>query len=96
MHGFCTITDLLRMFSLTVLLIRSLKEEVPILVLTQALDSDDESVSSSPPPAIVFSPVWLLTLCFYLFYLRHEFFSSLPLFTRLSAAKVPFIQSSVP
>lgn len=33
------------------------KEEVPILVLTQALDSDDESLSSSPPPAIVLSPV---------------------------------------
>ena len=62
MHGLCTITDLLLMFSLTVLLIRSLKEEVPILVLTQALDSDDESLSSSPPPAIVFTPVWLLSL----------------------------------
>lgn len=42
---------------LTVLLIRSFKEGVPILVLTQALDSDDESLSSSPPPAIVLSPV---------------------------------------
>ena len=31
------------MVSLTVLLIRSFKEDVPILVLTQALDSDDES-----------------------------------------------------
>ena len=45
------------MVSLTVLLIRSFKEDVPILVLTQALDSDDESLSSSPPPAIVFTPV---------------------------------------
>jgi len=66
MHGYCTMTHLFLMFLLTVLLIRSFKEEVPILVLTQALDSDDESLSSSPPPAIVLSPVWLLSLLSFL------------------------------
>lgn len=46
------------MFSLTVLLIRSFKEDIPILVLTQAADSDEEPLS---PPPIVFSPVWRLS-----------------------------------
>lgn len=49
--------------SLTLLVLRSFKEEIPILVLTQVGDSDEDEPCSPPP--IGFSPVWFLYAYFY-------------------------------
>lgn len=49
--------------SLTLLVLRSFKEEIPILVLTQVGDSDEDEPCSPPP--IGLSPVWFLYAYFY-------------------------------